>query len=100
MGMKLGEATLRRDRRQAIAVSEFPENLGGLLVADSTGLMVAMQYIAERKSLGKNLLTIFVTLVFIYNARKRAPFNVQTVKTRSFAASAQSFIAVFHIVFH
>jgi hypothetical protein len=55
MGMKLGGATLRRDRRQAIAVSEFPENLGGLLVADSTGLMVAMQYIAERKSLRKNL---------------------------------------------
>jgi hypothetical protein len=26
-----------------------PENLGGLLVGDSTALMVAMQYIAERK---------------------------------------------------
>jgi hypothetical protein len=29
-----------------------------------------------------------------------APFHVQSVKTRSFAASLQSFIAVFHILFH
>jgi hypothetical protein len=72
MGMKLGGATLRRDRRQAIAVSEFPENLGGLLVADSTGLMVAMQYIAERKSLRKICITIFVnTGLFLHCAKAR-----------------------------
>jgi hypothetical protein len=72
MGMKLGGATRRRDRRRAIAVSEFPENLGGLLVADSTGLMVAMQYIAERKSLRKNLHNnICHTGLFLHCAKAR-----------------------------
>jgi hypothetical protein len=53
-------------------LSEFPENSGGLLVADSTGLMAAMQYIAERKSLRKNLHNNFChTGLFLQCAKAR-----------------------------
>jgi len=47
-----------------------------------------------------NLLARLVTMVFFATHKSLAPFAVQSVKTRRFAASLQSFTVVFHILFH
>ncbi|HEV7673222.1 MAG TPA: hypothetical protein VGQ12_01700 [Candidatus Angelobacter sp.] len=91
--LQSGQATAQREPTQTLCVES--------LVADSTASMVAMQYIAERKTRKQKIcIPIFVAIDFFRDAPMRAPSRVQSVKTRSFAASLQSLTVVFHILFH
>jgi hypothetical protein len=69
-------------------------------------LIVQLQWLRcntlqKEKLENKNLHTKFLSQsIFFRDAPMRAPFRVQSVKTRSFAASLQSLTVVFHILFH